>query len=96
MGFDTMSTGTGAATAQKKSCFAPAAAVLSPVAGAAGLPCAGAPAKGAMKNVNFAADKPSRYNFIDFDNSCEWGAPNSIKKQPDFYSVLIHELQNHA
>lgn len=37
-----------------------------------------------------------RYNFIDFENSCEWGAPNSIRKPPDFYSELIRELQDYS
>jgi hypothetical protein len=33
---------------------------------------------------------------IDFQNSCEWGAPVRVRKSADFYPTLIRELQGTA
>jgi hypothetical protein len=33
---------------------------------------------------------------IDFQNSCEWGAPVHVRKSADFYPTLIRELQGTA
>lgn len=63
--------------------------VLSPTAGALH---AAPPRKSQMKNVNFVS-KAGRYNYINFENTCEWGAPNIIKRPADFYPMLIEELQ---